>query len=195
VTEVAVDAAAARLGARVRDLRHARGLTLVQLAEACELSHPFLSQCERGRASFSLASLRRIAVALGTSPVELVAAAEGAGSAPVPALEVRRRGEPGGSVADFAVGDARALASGERPFVPLEYRAANASPGDTYVHAEDEFVYVLQGEVSVEVAGSVMVLAPGDSAYYQGSQPHRWWSEGGPYRLLVVKQSPSFPRV
>lgn len=185
------DEAAARLGARVRHLRHARGLTLVQLAEATELSHPFLSQCERGRASFSLSSLRRIAVALGTSPVELVAAAEGGGpSTSAPPLEVRRCGE-GGAVADFAAGDARALASGARPFTPLEFRGDNAEPGEVYTHEEDEFVYVLAGAVSLEVAGEHVSLVAGDSAYYQGGQSHRWWSDAGPFRLLVVKQAPA----
>jgi transcriptional regulator with XRE-family HTH domain len=190
VAGAGADESAARLGARVRDLRHARGLTLVQLAEATELSHPFLSQCERGHASFSLASLRRIAVALGTSPVELVAAAEGAGVAvALPAVEVRRSGE-GGAVADFASGDARALASGERPFTPLEFVGANDGPGELYVHSEDEFVFVLAGCVTLEVAGEITALEVGDSAYYQGGQAHRWWGSDGAYRLLVVKQAP-----
>jgi len=34
------DAAGQRLGARIRELRQARGLTLVRLAAATELSHP-----------------------------------------------------------------------------------------------------------------------------------------------------------
>ena len=188
-----LDDPAARLGARVRDLRHARGLTLVQLAEATELSHPFLSQCERGRASFSLASLRRIAVALGTSPVELVAAAEAPGlAASLPSLEVRRSGE-GGAVADFAAGDARALATGRRPFTPLAFTGDNAAPGDLYVHSEDEFIYVLDGDVTLEVDGAITVLASRDSAYYQGGQSHRWWGHAGPYSLLVVKQAPHAP--
>jgi transcriptional regulator with XRE-family HTH domain len=190
MTADATDVAAVRLGARVRDLRHSRGLTLVQLAEATELSHPFLSQCERGRASFSLASLRRIAVALGTSPVELVAAAEADGQGKAgPTLEVRRAGESGGSVADFADGGARALATGSRPFVPLEFCGHNTEPGDLFAHLEDEFIYVLQGTVRAEVDGSALTLLPGDSAYYAGGQQHRWWSDEGPYRLLVVKQS------
>src|ERR1700704_1743159 len=38
----------AGLGAAIRRLRKERGLTLVQLARLAELSHPFLSQLERG---------------------------------------------------------------------------------------------------------------------------------------------------
>ena len=41
-----------------------RGLSLVRLAEITDLSHPFLSQVERGHARPSISSLQRIAVAL-----------------------------------------------------------------------------------------------------------------------------------
>ena len=60
------------LGSRVRALRTQRGLTLVQLAALADLSHPFLSQLERGLARPSMASLEKIASALGTSVVEPV---------------------------------------------------------------------------------------------------------------------------
>ena len=64
-----------RLGARIRSVRQARGLTLVELARLAELSHPFLSQLERGQARPSMVSLERIARALGSSQIELIAAA------------------------------------------------------------------------------------------------------------------------
>ena len=180
-------ASARRLGAQIRRLRHARGLTLVRLAEATDLSHPFLSQMERGLAGPSLASLRRIAVALGTSPIELIAAAD----APLtgqPAIEVHTRGD-GAIAADFAVGTARMLAHGRRPFQPMEYESENAAPGEFFVHDEDEFVYVLSGEVCVELDGDVTLLVAAQSAYYRGGVAHRWWSaDGEPYRLLIVKE-------
>lgn len=183
------DAAPRRLGAYIRRLRQARRLTLVQLADATDLSHPFLSQLERGLAQPSLASLRRIAVALGTSPIELVAAGEEPVGG-VAEVELRRRGD-GALSADFAVGTARMLAGGARPFHPMEYASDNTDPGELFVHDEDEFAYVLEGSVQVDLGGQVRLLAVGESAYYAGGVPHRWWSaDGAPFRLLVVKQGP-----
>ncbi len=183
------DAAGQRLGSYIRALRHTRGLTLVKLADATDLSHPFLSQIERGLARPSLASLRRIAVALGTSPLELLAAGE-VPSHGEPGVEFHRAGD-GAISADFAVGTARMLAHGDRPFHPMEYESHNTEPGETFVHGEDEFVYVLEGVVNVDLDGEVTVLAAGQSAYYPGGVSHRWWSgDGEPYRLLVVKQGP-----
>ena len=44
------------IGAAIRRRRRSLGLTLVQVAEATGLSHPFLSQLERGRSSFHTAT-------------------------------------------------------------------------------------------------------------------------------------------
>ena len=186
------DAAALRLGGHIRRLRRSRGDTLVQLAELTDLSHPFLSQLERGLAQPSLSSLRRIAVALGTSPIELVAAAEDFPAPPdrPPVVEVRRAGDPTLGGAGFAEGAARMLAHSDRPFHPLEYTGDNRVSRDYYVHSEDEFLYVTAGAVSIDLDGELTTLATGDAVYYTGGVRHRWWSETGEYRLIVVKERP-----
>lgn len=184
------DAAGRRLGAHIRRLRHTRGLTLVRLAEATDLSHPFLSQLERGLAQPSLTTLRRVALALETSPIELIAAAD-APDEGAEMIELHRSGER--LVDDaFAAAPARTLAHGMRPMHPLEVAGTAAEPGERFAHAEDEFVYVLDGAVRVELAEQAMTLEPGDSVYFRGGIAHRWWSaDGEPFRLLVVKQGPS----
>ncbi|WP_296666250.1 XRE family transcriptional regulator [Demequina sp.] len=186
--DAVLDTASVRLGARLRELRRSRGLTLVQLADATGLSHPFLSQVERGLANLSLQSLRRIAVALETSPVELVAAAEDADGTPLPKVEVVRSGARRATPDGFARGTAHTLVRGPRPFTPIVVDSDAREPGDTFVHAEDEFVHVLDGAAVVETDGRPHELGTGDSIYYAGGVRHRWWSTTGAYRLLVVKQ-------
>jgi transcriptional regulator with XRE-family HTH domain len=53
------------IGAAIRDRRKRLGMTLRELAVACGLSVPFLSQVERNQALPSLVSLTAIAGALG----------------------------------------------------------------------------------------------------------------------------------
>lgn len=65
---------------------------IVRLAEATELSHPFPSQIERGLAQPSLGSLRRTAVALETSPIERIAAADDHATAASVVASVCHRG-------------------------------------------------------------------------------------------------------
>ncbi|MGK2853496.1 MAG: helix-turn-helix domain-containing protein [Microbacteriaceae bacterium] len=179
-----------RLGGRIRELRRSRSLTLVQLAAMTGLSHPFLSQVERGQARPSMSSLGLIARALASSSVELLAAATF--SVPTTASEdsvaLVRRGS--GFSGPFGEGTARLLAEGRRAFTPLEVIAENAQFDEPFVHDEDEYLYVLAGitEVDLGIRG-MMTLRRGDSLYYAGGTSHRWRSvDGKPYRLLVVKQ-------
>lgn len=72
-----------RVGAAVRRRRRAQQLTLAAVAERSGLSVPFLSQVENERARPSRPSLDRIADALGTTAVELLAAADPACSVDV----------------------------------------------------------------------------------------------------------------
>jgi transcriptional regulator with XRE-family HTH domain len=69
-----MDQALADFGRRLRELRHARGLTLRQLAEAIEVDFTYLSKLENGRLSYTPSSdaVRRLAEALGTDPLALL---------------------------------------------------------------------------------------------------------------------------
>ncbi len=59
------------VGERLRAIRKLRRVTLRTVAERAELSESFLSQVERGRANASIASLKRIAAALGVNVADL----------------------------------------------------------------------------------------------------------------------------
>ena len=62
----------AALGKRIRARRTALGLTLAQVAEAAELSIPYVSNLERGRGNPTLGALRSVAGALQQSVTELL---------------------------------------------------------------------------------------------------------------------------
>lgn len=60
------------LGLRVATYRQLHGLSLRALASRAGVSSSFLSQLENGRTNASVASLRKIATALGVSPAQLL---------------------------------------------------------------------------------------------------------------------------
>lgn len=180
-----------RVGERIREMRKSRSLTLVELAERCDLSHPFLSQLERGLARPSMASLERIARALGTSQVELLTPDDPRRAPSTPPSVVRA---DEGIVGPYAEGHARLLVDSGRPFRPMEFEGKNTEFGDAFVHAEDEWVYVITGMVEVELGSTRHTLTAGDSVYYPGGTAHRWRSlDGSPIRLVIVKEHPSHP--
>jgi len=137
-----------------------------------------------------MVSLERIARALGSSQIELIAAATddlvpGAGASRV--SMVRRMEGPQGP---FGGGEARILVHGEGSFIPMEFRGSNRSLGDFYRHDEDEFLHVVRGSVLVDLAEEgTFELEPGDSIHYAGGTLHRWCSAGeGEYQMFIVKE-------
>src|SRR5258706_416187 len=78
------------LGAAIRGLRSARGLTMKRLAEMARVSERFLAQLEGGEGNISVVRLQDVAEALGTTGADLLERAlaykEPAGS-PVPNIE------------------------------------------------------------------------------------------------------------
>jgi transcriptional regulator with XRE-family HTH domain len=176
------------LGATVRSLRRARGLTLTQLAALAGLSHPFLSKLERGLARPSMASLSQLALALGTSQVELLTGGDVVPDQPP--TELVRAGD--GATGPYGLGQARLLVGGRRRFQPIDFEGDNVDPGEYFVHAEDEFLFVVSGIVRVDLAEhGNHTLDPGDSLYLDGGVPHRWCAAAaGRFRLFVVKERP-----
>jgi transcriptional regulator with XRE-family HTH domain/quercetin dioxygenase-like cupin family protein len=184
----------AELGATIRRLRKEAGLTLVQLAKLSDLSHPFLSQLERGLTRPSMRSLHRIALALGTTQQSLLATS-------VPPGPDRRRGAVRVTRADEGVpmpngvGTARLLGAPHLRVHPVEFRGLRTSYGDYYEHPGDEFVYILKGDVEVDLATAegreLHHLSPGDSISYLGGTPHRWRAladgESDDVRILAVQ--------
>lgn len=64
------------IGAAVRSLRQARGLTLEALADAAGMNVTYLSDIERGRSNPTIGKLGDLAMVLGISVSELIARAE-----------------------------------------------------------------------------------------------------------------------
>ncbi|MCO1656191.1 helix-turn-helix domain-containing protein [Pseudonocardia humida] len=174
-----------RLGAVIRRRRKAMGLTLVQLAGRAELSHPFLSQLERGLVRPSMSSLHRIAQALGTSQPALMSQTLDPGDTRVglvPAGEGMPVDNPGGS--------ARSLVAGTRGLYPMLFEGAPQEFGPAYAHDGDEFIHVLSGTIEVEIVGEGLhTVRTGDTLYYPGTLAHRWRGLGDEHvRALFVQQ-------
>ena len=158
------------VGERLRDMRRLRRATLKTIADRAGVSESFLSQVERGRASASIASLRRIAGALGVSVADLF---EPDGP---PRPRVLRRAERP-SLAFGILG--RKFLLTPRPLQHLEVFVGELDPGgstgaEPYAHGDSEELFVvISGHVQLELGGESHELGPGDSIDYRSSIAHR----------------------
>lgn len=178
------------IGPRLRRLRQVRKLTLRTVAAAAGVSESFLSQVERGRASASISSLRRIADALGVEIHELFT------PQPTGPSRVVRSGDA--EVLHFGRGARKRLLT-PRPLEALEvvvcdYDAGGHSGDEPYTHGDaEELCVLLEGEVEHQVGDDVWRLAPGDAVHYRSSVPHRTTNTGrAPARVLYVVTPPTF---
>jgi transcriptional regulator with XRE-family HTH domain len=158
------------VGERLRLLRQSRRATLRTIAARSGLSESFLSQVERGRSSASIASLRRIADALGVSMADLF------GPDCVQGPRVLRRDER--PALSFGILGRKLLLT-PRPLDHLEVFAGELEVGGStgeqpYAHGDSEELFVvLSGTVQLELGGEVFELEHGDSIDYRSSTPHR----------------------
>lgn len=173
----------AGLGARVRELRRDRGLTLKALGREAGLSHPFLSQLERGLARPSVASVERIAEALQV-PVGALWAARQRGTARVVRADeatVVPHGEAG------APGTVRELLAGGTMRVREWSGGGRDWPEQAETTTGEVLVYVIRGAIEVKLEREVHGLAAGDALRFDGAVPHRFRRSGPPTtRALYV---------
>jgi quercetin dioxygenase-like cupin family protein/transcriptional regulator with XRE-family HTH domain len=188
-----------RLGGAIRARRRLLGMTLVEVAASARLSHPFLSQLERGLARPSMRSLTAIAATLGTTAQALMAESElpvAPGRAPgdrapdTEPVSLIRRSADGAPPVDSPGGWVRPLVRGERAMLPVEYIGAPREFDEYITHDGEEFVYIAQGTIEVDIEGELYVASPGDSVYYPGGLRHRWRGlSDEEVRLVVVQQN------
>jgi transcriptional regulator with XRE-family HTH domain len=190
-SQTAIDRTGVDVGERLRAIRRLRRVTLKTVADRAELSESFLSQVERGRANASVASLKRIAAALGVNVADLF---EPNGRQARPRV-LRRENRP--ALAFGTLG--RKFMLTPRPLELLqvivgELDAGGSTGDEPYTHGDsEELLVVLSGIVSVQLATQVFELCTGDSIDYRSSTPHKLSNIGGdPAEVMWIISPPSY---
>ncbi|MFJ4471335.1 helix-turn-helix domain-containing protein [Streptomyces sp. NPDC089424] len=165
-----------RVGAAVRRRRRALELTLAVVAERSGLSVPFLSQVENDRARPSQSSLEKVADALRTTAVELLAAADPACSVDVVRADTSDQG---------LYPQVRSLVRGHHQMHASEFTGDHEA-GREIQYRNDQLMYVADGAVEIEAEGRAYRLGRGDTLYLTGGVRHRWRATVPDTRVLVV---------
>lgn len=178
----------AEIGMRVRHYRNKAGLSGVKLAAAAGVSQPFLSQLESGQSSVAIATLYRIARALGIHPSDLLPAPGPAEVEVVRAEEMRRA--PTSEHVRTAIARA-SFGAGGRILALSDYEiAADDHVAEWYSSEGEHALYVLEGSLRLEFKGrSEVLLEEGDAAFYNSRQLHRWYSGKKARVVLVVAEA------
>jgi transcriptional regulator with XRE-family HTH domain len=156
------------VGARIRELREARGYSLRALADRSGLSLNAISRIERGESSPTVSSLQRLATTLSVPISEFFELGTEYGTILVRKNQrLRTRGE---GVLIESLGSGLQGQMMEPFLMTLQPGAIGGE--EPISHAGEEFVYCVQGEVEYLVDEEWHRLEAGDSLLFQSPQPH-----------------------
>lgn len=169
------------VGAQIRGLRLAVGMTNADLAGAANLSPGMLSKIENGQTSPSLSTLQALATALNMPlgsffatfddkrDATFVKAGEG--------LTIERRGSAKGHKYQLLGHSLRSSVQVE-PYLITLTEGSDAYP--IFTHEGTEFIYMLSGEITYAHGDQTYLLQPGDSLFFDSGAAH------GPLELRTL---------
>lgn len=178
-----IDDSTLLVGERLKTLRNERGLTLRDLADASGLSINTISLIERGKSSPTVATLYKLATALGVPVGFFVEEA-----LPKEVVFQKAEGRPQARSVGLIIEN---LGSGlvDQTMEPLLLTLepeADSGP-DPIVHVGHEFVFCIEGRVAYEVDRQTYLLEPEDSLLFEARLSHRWRNvHSGPSRVLLI---------
>ena len=165
------------IGAKVAKARAERGWSLQQLADRAGMSAGAIHKIEKSGMTPTIASLMKVAAALGKSVGHFIEEAD-----PLRPVTVVRRDERArlytskqGLVLENISGRYGPffVAGAEATVEPL----ADSGP-EPMVHPGEELVLVCEGRLAFEIEGELHELGAGDSIHFRTTCPHAWRNPG-----------------
>ena len=166
------DSTASNLGANIRQLREARGMTQEQMARLSDVPRPTWANLESGEANPTLSVLVKVAGALQVALEELIGPPRAvvkfykASTLPVTQRgKVRVRRLLPESIAGFEI---------DR----MEFAAGAYMTGIPHTLGPREYLTCESGIVELSVAQTTWQLQPGDVVVFRGDQKHAYRNPG-----------------
>lgn len=170
------------IGSKVKELRNSKKMTLKDLSEQTNLSIGFLSQMERGLTAVATDSLSKIAEALGVELSYFFSNPRRSKKYILRSYEKEVfQVQDSGFIMYHLTNEV-----GNKEMLPRLIELLpnnNEEPLDIYPHEGEEFIYVLEGILTLVINHEQYELFPGDSAHYNSTIPHNW----GNYTNKTVK--------
>lgn len=186
------------LGKKIRRQRKTHQLTLVQLAESCNISPSFLSQIERDQAIPSVTTLYSIAGALGVSIASFFSEPPSNNS-----RQGSRTQQGGGKVVrsdrrkKLLYPDTHIVnelltpdLQGSIQMMWVVMPPGTDSGSEPFSHEGEECGLIIQGKVEARVGDEKYILGPGDSIYHSSIIPHSCKNIGDIDVIMVIAKTP-----
>lgn len=178
-----------QLGIRIRTRRQELKLSLRELAEQVGLTPSFLSQIERDLASPSIDSLRKISNALEVPIFYFLVEADGKS----PVVRRDRRLKLTWPDSNLAYELLTPDLNRQMEAFLVEREPGEEKFSEPLNQYTEEFIYVLQGELEIQLGEQTYYLGPDDSVYFEGPLLQRLVARGSKtLRFISVITPPVF---
>jgi len=159
------------IGSRIRRFRLEQHRTQQEIAHLCGFTKSLLSKIESGKVMPPVATLVKIATALGTKVSALIEVDNSVDTVFATRAEVEEnvvKTERGYWIFPFAT------RYKEKRMQPFLFIARKGEVKEHHLaHAGEEFIYVLQGEMKVQVGRMQYHLETGGSLYFNAADEHQ----------------------
>ena len=169
------DAVSINVGARLREMREARKVSMRGLATQSGLSANALSMIERGRTSPSVSTLYKLADALGVPITEFFGPPSIKSDIILIKADERTRIPITRGVWEGLGGEK--FSGRVEPFI-LTLESGATSGQSAMAHTGCEFVFCLRGQLEYLVEKQLIELTAGDSLLFAPELNHRWRNPG-----------------
>lgn len=182
------------IGKMIKNLRNGKGYTLKDMSEKTGLSTGFLSQLERGITSVAIDSLEKIAEVLEVNLLYFFKAQNN--SKLKKDNIVRKHQRVFIPVTDIIFQSTLSNHPNEfnifpRIFELLPNYKEKEQEIALYSHEGEEFIYVLEGVLTLNIDNEEQVLYPGDSIQIKSNIPHNWKNETNKITKILCINSPN----
>ncbi|MBE7078926.1 MAG: cupin domain-containing protein [Clostridiales bacterium] len=175
------------IGKKIRRMRNQKGLTQEELADRCELTKGYISQLENELNSPSIATLTDILSALGSNLSEFFR--EETEEKVVFSKNEFIEKDSDGVILNWLIPNAQ---KNMMEPILVELTEGVSTAGDI-PHEGEEFGYVLEGKIAIELGNKHHLCKKGEAFYYPANKPHCIINKGkGKARFLWISTPPNF---
>ncbi len=176
------------IGARIQSIRKEKGISLEEVSQLTGFDVAMLTDIEAGAIQPQLGTIIRLSKALDSAFGRIIS---GVGNS-LYSITRRHERKP---VARSTSGKGQKPAYIYKSLAPevkgrhmeaLIVQLEENPDADTSVHEGEEFIFVLDGTVSLRIGADQFDLEPGDSVYYLSTTPHLIAAKSGKATILAV---------
>lgn len=179
------------VGELIKQKRTEKKMTLKDVSEATELSIGYLSQLERGLSSIAIDTLKKVAKALDVDMNYFVDHPKCKAKTILRSYEREVLRIEGNSIIEYTMTNMADTADLFPKLVEI-LPQKEIEESESYPHAGEEFVYILEGILTITIEDEVMDLYPGDSAHYKSTRSHNWGNQTNKTVKFITVNTPNF---